>query len=383
MPPNGAETAHPGEDAIASKGLPTIHDVARRAGVSTSTVSRSLTGESRVSAKTRERIRKIADELGYRPSRSAQALRSAKTGTIGLLAPNLENPIAYDHLRATVRAAFDLGYTVLVGDGQESAEIQDAELSRMRDYRVDGLIIGRGILPITQLLRDFVTRPAFPVEPRFDPELVGAPLGTRVNVYRDTTSDAVGATIGYRRLVRMGHRRFAIFLFAYAATRTGRARNQLLEEVLTAEGIAASEISTVLVQEPGDCVAAVQGLLARDEAPTAIISANGRLTPYVLEGIHSAGLRIPDDVSFLTFGDSPWHRGYAPPLSVIREDYAAVAKRTVERLVARIQGNDLAPDPLRTSEFVMRPSIGPAPDSARRPVARLRPRLATGGEPNG
>ncbi len=101
----------------------TIHDVARKAGVSTSTVSRSLSGEPRVSEKTRARIRAIADELGYRPSRSAQALRLARTGTIGLLAPNLENPISYDHLRAIVRAAHELGYTVLVGDGQDSPDI--------------------------------------------------------------------------------------------------------------------------------------------------------------------------------------------------------------------------------------------------------------------
>lgn len=344
------------------RAVPTIHDVARRAGVSTSTVSRSLSGGSRVSQATREKVRRIADELGFRPSRSAQALRSSRTGTIGLLAPNLENPISYDHLRATIRAAHERGYTVLVGDGQENPEIQDAELSRMRDYRVDGVILGRGIVPVTRLLVDTL-RSTLPVEPYLAPGALETHLGERINVYRDTTADVVGATLAYRRLVRLGHRRFATFLFAHASTRTGRGRHLLLEQILAAEG-AVAEVRNVLVREPEECLSEVQRLLASRDAPTAIISANGRLTPYVLEGLHSSGARIPADVSFLSFGDSRWHRAYSPPISVIREDYAAVAERTVERLVQRIGGAVLEPDVLRHSEFVMRESIGPVPERA-------------------
>ncbi len=355
----------------ALRSVPTIHDVARMAGVSTSTVSRSLSGGSRVSEETREKVRRVADELGFRPSRSAQALRSSRTGTIGLLAPNLENPISYDHLRSTIRAAHERGYTVLVGDGQENPEIQDAELARMRDYRVDGVILGRGIVPITPLLVDTLQSP-LPVEPYIAPGTLEAHLGERINVYRDTTADVVGATLAYRRLARLGHRRFAIFLFAHASTRTGRGRHMLLEEVLAAEG-AVAEVQNVLVSEPEECLSAVQRLLASRDAPTAIISANGRLTPYVLEGLHSSGARIPTDISFLSFGDSRWHRAYSPPISVIREDYAAVAERTVERLVQRIGGAVLEPDTLRQSEFVMRESIGPAPERA---MPNVRAKLA-------
>lgn len=353
--------------------MPTIHDVARKAAVSTSTVSRALSGGSRISEATRQRVREAADALGFRPSRSAQALRSARTRTIGLLAPNLENPISYDHLRATVHAAYDLGYAVLVGDGQEAPEIQDAELARMLDYRVDGIILGRGILPLTQLLRDTVASQV-PVEPFLGRVWAEADLGARINVYRDTTSDAVGATLAYRHLVRMGHRKFAVFLFEYAATRTGRARHHLLEEILAAEGLPPETAQTVLVSRPEDCLPAVQSLMAAKDAPTAVISANGRLTPYVLEGLFSAGVDIPGDASFLSFGDSQWHRGYSPPISVVREDYAAVARRTVERLAARIDGQRLDPDALRTSEFVMRQSTGPAP--ARRSISAV-PRRET------
>lgn len=355
---------HPQPPAL--RPVPTIHDVARQAGVSTSTVSRSLSGGSRVSEATRERVRVIADELGFRPSRSAQALRSSRTRTIGLLAPNLENPIAYDHLRATIRAAYELGYAVLVGDGQETPEIQDAELARMCDYRVDGIIIGRGILPITPSVRD-VLRSATPIEPDF--ARGGTPeIGARVNPYRDTTSDTVGAITAYRHLVRLGHRRFAMVLFEHAATRTGRERHRLLDEVVAAEGVRGSNVETVLIREPEECLAVIQRLMAPRGAPTAIVSGNGRLTPYVLEGLHTAGIVIPRDASFVSFGDSQWHRAYTPPISVIREDYVAVARRMVERLVARIEGTTVEPDAQRSSEFVMRASMAEAP-LERRPAA--------------
>lgn len=367
MKDHGARRFDLSESETSRKAPPTIHDVARMAGVSTSTVSRSLTGEPRVSAATRERVRRIADGLAYRPSRSAQSLRSARTGTIGLLAPNLENPIAYDHLRATVRAAFELGYTVLVADGQDSAEIQEAELARMLDYRVDGLALGRGLLPITRTLLDYV-RSGIPIEPEIGQDAVNAPLGTILNAFREATSDAVGATIGYRRLLSLGHKRFAVFTLR-RTNGLGRARNQFLEDVLFEAGIAPADVTTIPLSDSSDCIAEVQNLAARKNPPTAIISANGRSTPYILEGIQSAGLRIPQDVSFMCFGDSQWHRAYVPALSVVREDYAAVARRTVQRLVARIEGKEFPDLPPRPSEFVMRASMGPPPgdSSSSRP----------------
>lgn len=344
---------------------PTIHDVARLAGVATSTVSRALAGEPRVSAATRERVRQVAHDLGYRPSRSAQSLRSAKTGTIGLLSPNLENPIAYDHLRATVRAAFDLGYTIFAADCQDSAEIQDSELARMSEYRVDGLILGRGNHRVTGTLLEVLSS-RVPVEPRLNTDDLRSAMGSLATPYPERAAlDGTAATIGYRRLLELGHRRFALFTFSPGSRHLGQARTDALDEVLRDAGVGSEAVVTVSAGDPGECVAEVQYLAALRERPTAFISAMGRLTPYILEGIHSAGLRIPTDASFLCFGDSQWHKGYSPPISVIRHDYAAAARRTVERLVARIEGREVPEISHRPSEFVMRGSIGPAPIGKR------------------
>ena len=338
----------------------TIHDVARTAGVAVSTVSRALAGEPGVSSETRDRIRKIADEVRYRPSRSARSLRSAKTGTIGLLSPDLENPIAYDHLRATVRAAYEAGYTVFTGDGQMSPEIQAAEVTLMREYRVDGLIIGRGAIAVTQALLDLVAA-GVPVEPVLPPiEELQKSLGGVITAYPERAAlDAAAATIGYRRLVELGHRRFAFFNQIPGPTEIGRRRQIALEEIL--ETVPSATFTFVGAENPAECVVEMQHLAASPERPTAVIVGQGRLTPHVLEGIHSAGLRIPNDVSFLCFGDSPWHRAYNPPLAVVHHDYAAAAQRSVRMLVARIEGTELPAAVRRPSEFVARNSLGPAP----------------------
>lgn len=342
------------------KGPPTIHDVARMAGVSTSTVSRSLTGGPRVSAATRARVQRIAEDLSYRPSRSAQSLRSSRTGTIGLLAPTMENPVAYDHLRVVVRAAFEAGYTVLVADGQDSAEIQEAELARIRDYRVDGLIVGRGVLQVTPALLEFV-RSGVPVEPALTEEVLASNMHGVVVPFSEFVEGSVGAIVGFRRLIELGHTRFAMFHLAERPARLTESRYKLLARMLAELELPAPDRIPVQIGRFTDCTAEVQRLAAATAPPTAIISANGRLTPYILEGMQSAGLRIPADVSILCFGDSQWHRAYAPPLAVVREDYEEVARATLERLVARIEGREFGEVIPRPSEFVMRGSIGPPP----------------------
>lgn len=354
------ESENPRPDPVTLR-VATINDVARTAGVAVSTVSRALAGEPGVSEETRARIRRIANEVHYRPSRSARSLRSARTGTIGLLSPDLENPISHDHLRASVRAAYEAGYTVFVGDGQMSAEIQEAELARMLEYRVDGLILGRGPISVTRALLEFAAS-GVPVEPLL-PSLdeLEKRLGTVMTAYPERARlDAITATIGFRRLIELGHRRFVFFNHLPGPTEMGQLRFVALTE-LVAQLDPPGTVLRVGAEQPVDCVAEMQNLTAGPDRPTAVIAANGRLTPYILEGINSSGLKIPRDISVLCFGDSPWHRAYNPPLASIHHDYAAAAQRSVRILVAKIEGTEPPPSSRRPSEFVARSSLGPAP----------------------
>jgi DNA-binding LacI/PurR family transcriptional regulator len=300
--------------------------------------------------------------MDYSPSRSARSLRSSKTRTIGFLANNFENTIVYEHLQATIRAAFNTGYTILVADGQGSADIQDAELKSFREYRVDGIILGRSRLLITDGLLDLVSS-GIPVEPEpWPPTELAPPKGSLTSPFQQRwESDRAAATIAYRALVELGHRNIAFLRQRRALAGSGNSRVTTLREVLKRSGPKDHTVTVVEVAEPIDCTAELQLMAAAEDRPTALVCGSGLLTPYALEGLHAAGLRMPSDISFLCYGDSIWHRGYVPALSVIRHDYAAAAHRDIERLVARIEGRDMPEIARRPSEFVRRGSIAQAP----------------------
>jgi len=339
----------------------TIHDVAREAGVAPSTVSRALAGAPRVSEATRARVARIASELGYRPSRSAQALRSSRTRTLGVIFPSLENPITIEQLSVTVKEAYLLGYSVFVTDAQESQEIQAVQIARMVEHRVDGVILGRGLFRVDASLRELL-KSDIPVE--------GGPLpldgdGDESDRWDTAFPELIegefpAVVAAGRCLLRQGHRRLGLVGRMHEPTRVGRRRLESFQHAFREAGEDVSLITRIGVDDPRACVVEMQRLLASSERPTAVVCSSGLLTPHTLEGIVSAGLSIPDDVSFVTFGDSPWHRAYVPSISTIRQDYAASARSGVHRIVARIEGTAI-PEPIpNPAEFVRRGSIGPS-----------------------
>lgn len=339
----------------------TIHDVAREAGVAPSTVSRALAGAPRVSEATRARIEQIASDLGYRPSRSAQSLRSSRTRTLGAMFPSLENPITVQQLTVTVREAYLLGYSVFVTDAQESPEIQAAQIARMVEHRVDGVILGRGLFRVDESLRELLASD-IPVEG--GPALLGRD-GTAADRWDtafpeliDRESPAVVAAA--RCLLHNGHRRVAFIGRMDEPTTVGQKRFDAVRGAFREAGQDDSLVTRVGVDEPSSCVAEMQRVLASSDRPSAVVCSSGLLTPHTLQGIASAGMSVPDDVSFVTFGDSAWHQAYVPSLSTVRHDYASSARMGVQRIVARIEGTPLPDATPGSAEFVRRDSIAPA-----------------------
>ena len=309
---------------------------------------------------TRERIKRIAAELGYRPSRSARALRSSRTHTLGLISPSLQNPAAIEQLSATVQEAYALGYTVFVSDTQDSAEIQAAELSRMLEHRVDGVIFGRGVFHLTADLEEFLNS-QMPVEGHPGLSSRGAHDSYGTPYPENDELDRHATVVVGRHLRRYGHKKVAL-ISRNGPTSLGEARFEALRQAFRDDVSGKSSISRIEIDAPELCSPEMQRVLAMPHRPTAVVVSTGLFTPYVLEGIHSAGLRIPEDVSFVAYGDSPWYRAYAPPISTVRHVYDAAAREAVRRIVARIEGKPIPETPSDAAEFVSRGSIGPAPD---------------------
>lgn len=340
----------------------TIHDVARRAGVATSTVSRALNGDGRVAESTRSRVRDLAREMGYHPSRSARALRSAHTRTLGYIAPDFANPITLTHLRAAVRAAYAQGYTIFVSDAVGDGTILESQVRRMVEHRVDGILFGRGVLQMTEGTDELLASSGIPTEPDLLPRPEGIRGGRPYNPYRERADIERGASlVALKHLLDLGHRRLAYFARPLSArTYMGDTRLNTVREAVARAGLPADALIEVPDASEEGSVGEVQALASLADPPTAIICGSGLLTPGILRGIMLAGWHLPGDVSFVSFGDSVWHESYNPPIAVIRHDYVAAAERSVFRLIARAEERDDIPDVNRApAEFLARGSIAP------------------------
>ncbi|MEJ3651390.1 LacI family DNA-binding transcriptional regulator [Actinomycetes bacterium KLBMP 9759] len=175
---------------------PTISDVAARCGVAVSTVSRALTMPGRVSEATRKRVVAAADELGYQPNPRARSLLSGRTDTIGLLMPDITNPFFFDVIRGTQAQAAAAGYSLMLVDTEESAEVEARHLARM-PKAVDGLILAASRLSDADLERVASHVP-----------LVALNRGTP-GVPTVVIDSADGAVQAVEHLASLGHRKLA------------------------------------------------------------------------------------------------------------------------------------------------------------------------------
>ena len=332
--------------------MPTMKDVAVRAGVAVSTVSRVLNGSGYGSEQTRHRVLAASTALGYLPSLRARGLRQSRTMTIGVAVPDLGNPVFLEYVRGVEHTAGEAGYAVTICDGQASVDVQARQFERLLADRVDGLVVIPPIL--SRSAADRFRRAGVPIAPE-------AELDDETRVRRHVEATLPAMVEAMRLLHEVGHERIA-----YVTRKTPMREVSLLGWVdarvhgLRKVGFDFEERFILRVDTTDDCRAAVQGLEAAGAGPTAYIVSPYGLAPRLLAAIYDSGLTIPGDVSFVCHGDSDWAIAHRPPLAVIRRDYYAQAAHWTRELLARVDGEDGWPVPNLPYEFVERGSIGPA-----------------------
>jgi LacI family transcriptional regulator len=327
----------------------TIRDVARAAGVRPSTVSKALNAD-RGSAEVRARVQRAAAELGYRPNEQARALRRSRSRSLGLLVPDLANPVYLPLLRGAEHVARERGYVVLVADGQRSDDAEAAALDRFFDQGIDGLLLA-GPVPPGSLAR-FAAH-GVPVAP---------PPGDRAQAWERAETAATREMT--RRLFDLGHRRL-LFVAppvpkgpqgqAYRRGRLGTMR-ALARETGAEIAVAGADVSTGF----DTCRAELSRLLAASPA-TAVICAEHLLVPPMLAALNDLGRRLPDDLTFVAYGDSDWARAYRPALSVVGADTYAIGAELATALLDRLGGHEPQPRRAVGIGYVERGSCGPAP----------------------
>ncbi len=306
----------------------TIAEVARRAGVSTATVSRVLSGAAPASDATRARVLEAADALDYRPSALGRALKRRETRTIGLLVTDIGNPFFPQVVRAVEDEAHARGYGVVLGNASDDPERELAYIDLLLDRRVDGLIVAS-----SRATRRHAERLA---SARMPVVLVNSDAPAS-ELHGIATDHRAGSRLAAEHLLALGHRRIAHISASDELAAAAAPRREGIQDALAAAGI---DPATLLVAESDGSVdggaAATRRLLAEDPRPTAIACYNDLVAIGALRTLRRAGLSVPGDMSVIGFDDIDLAAWTDPPLTTVRQPTGELGRRAVERIAAEL-----------------------------------------------
>jgi LacI family transcriptional regulator len=342
----------------------TLRDVARRSGVHPATASRALNPATRmlVSEETAGRVLSAAAELGYRPNTVARSLRTRRSHTIGVLIPDLTNPLFPPIVRGLEdRLAAD-GYVALIGNTDADDDREQMVFELMRARHVDGFVLA------TATTHNRVLAEA--AEAGLLVVLVNR-LAEEFSFPSVSVDNERGIRLAVSHLTGLGHRRIA-HVAGPQDTSTGRDRLRGFRAALQAAGLAAdpaliTHAAAFAIEEGYRCTRELLGAGAgatRPAAPvcTAIAAGNDMLAIGCYKALDEAGLRCPEDVSVIGFNDMPFIDRLRPPLSTIAFPHYQVGTEAAQLLLERLAGDER---PVRSlylaPELVVRGSTAPPP----------------------
>ena len=295
----------------------TIHDVARRAGVSVTTVSRALTQPDLLRPTTRERVLKAAHKLAYHPNRAARSLITGQTGNIGIVVPDLSNPFYPAVVRGIQLRAHQAGYSVFLADSNEDGAAEE-NLVHMMAKQVDGVIVCAPFARDTALRR---------LSEATSLVLVNRRCGAIPAVLMDIAS---GMREVVSHLWRLGHRKVAYLSGPHGAW----SNRERLRGLHDAAGRLAIRLIELGPFEP-KFEAGIEGAnLALEAGATAVVAYNDLMALGVLSRYAARGVVVPRDVSVVGFDDVLFASMSAPPLTTVSMPMEAAGSAAVEVLLA-------------------------------------------------
>ncbi len=332
-----------------------LKDIAAVAGVSVMTVSKVMHDAPDISAATKSRVRALAEQMGYIPDTAAQGLRSRTSRMFGLIIPAMTNPIFARVVMAIEQQAHELGYEILLGHSLNNPDREEKCIRRLLCRRIDGLFI----VPV---YRQAATAPIYDeLLQRAVPTVIlgqRAPFcGKFVSVETDDVAASMALT---RHLVELGHRRIAFFcgpqFNPWAAERFEGYRRALREARL--------ELDDRLVFNAGSTIeegtTATLEMLNESVRPTAIIAVNDLVAIGAGSVLLNQGVKIPEDISLVGFGNVLTSEYFRVPLTTVRQPKLRLGTAAVESMTRLMRGERPVPKRL-PAEIVVRASTAPPP----------------------
>jgi LacI family transcriptional regulator len=332
----------------------TLKDVARLAGVHPGTASRALNVETRalVNEDTAQRVLAAAEELGYRPNPIARGLKTSRSYTVGVLIPDLTNPLFPPIVRGIQDRLEEAAYTPLIVNTDNDPDRERADFEAMRARQVDGMITAtarrdHGLPPGLE----GVSLPVVLVNRRLED-------GARPSVVAD---DRMGVRQAVQHLVSLGHRRIA-HLAGPQELSTGYLRRQGFEAAIRSAGIQPDPelvlTSSAFIESEGERLC--NELLDRESGVTAIVAGNDLMALGCYDAFIARGIACPGEISVVGYNDMPFAGWFDPPLTTVRLPHYEIGSRAAELLLEHLRDPDAEPvQVMLDPELMIRGSTAP------------------------
>jgi len=327
-----------------------LKDIAQIIGVSVMTVSKALRDEPDVSAATKAKIKKLAADMGYVPDSSAQGLRTKTTKLFGLVIPSTTNPVHARIVFAIEERAHELGYDLLICHTYNKPEREDACLRRLLSRRVDGLFI----TPVyrfeaeARIYQEIITR-------NIPTVLLGSPAPFCKNFPAIEIEELVASYNATKHLLGLGHKKIA-YLTGPPAAPWAHERFEGYRRALREAGI---EVDDKLVFAAGNTIEeganAALKMIGEGCHPTAIQAVSDFVAIGCAETLLQQGIKIPEDISLVGFGNILTAEYYRVPLTTVSQPKYRLGTTAMETMIKLIHGEKIQLKRL-AAEFVERKS---------------------------
>jgi len=333
-----------------------IYDIAKRAKVAPSTVSRALQDHPRIGEKTRERIKQIAREMDYVPSTVAKSLFAHRTWSIGMIVPSITDPFMGRIIEGVEHVAIEAGFNVFLSTSQNDRQRELAIIDAFQQRRVDGIIVYSSDL-INQYSQS-LSRNKVPTVIINEPEPDEA-------IHCVTKNEAQATQWAVEHLIALGHRRIG-YIGNINRLRSNQLRLNGYRAALEAAGIAFDATLVITPGTPweyiGHGAASLESFLAA--AATAVFCFNDLTAMGLLLACYKRGLVVPDHLSVVGFDDIDMAAYSIPPLTTVRQPRFDLGRWAMQMMFELLDGQQ-PENQVLPCELVIRNTTAPYPTTSR------------------
>jgi len=315
----------------------TIHDIAKKLNLSASTVSRSLNGNKVISEATRNLVKRIADEMGYRPNTLAANLRTKRTNTIGMIVPLINRHFFSSVISGVEDVAYSLGFTVTISQSNDKYDKESRIAQTMFANRVDGIILSIGMeTNSVDHLKLFSERNI--------PMVFFDRIVDEINAHKIVVDDYGGAFRATKHLISQGAKNIAhiggpLHLKIYEYRQKGYC------DALKEAGLQINEsliINNSLSREEGTL--SIQKLLKNEVKPDAIFCANDTTALSVIIYLKEIGIKVPENIAIVGFSNEPFSEVVTPSISTVKQPGFMIGQKAAQLLIQQILHKNDIPD---------------------------------------